>query len=323
VLQYSDRPLYLAQSANGNLYFSTRPTTAAPAATLRRIDDPMGQPRTRQVWQYANPLPQKYTFFNADSVFIYVNLTPGASDNIRVCDSDVNTKVPYCSRQWVTAEQAMADTALSNHAVDVELVNDIDVSSLALRDTNFVTAGTDGRRIAFGEGATGNKPGRVITVLDSLGMSYNQAVYSRAQQIRDLVNNASDQVYGLAYNKTSNYLAIHGAETFFADTALRLQGKVTTASVGAGVAFNPGNDSKNAADAVSQAFVASSDTTLEVIDSYYFRLRQKLPLRTNLYGALRVWYSFNPTTGVPLKVYGLTSEGLVVIDIRPEDLVQK
>ena len=93
--------------------------------------------------------------------------------------------------------------------------------------------------------------------------------------------------------------------------------------MGAGVAFNPGNDSKNAADAVSQAFVASSDTTLEVIDSYYFRLRQKLPLRTNLYGALRVWYSFNPATGVPLKVYGLTSEGLVVIDIRPEDLVQK
>ena len=323
VFQYSDRPQYLAQSANGNLYFSTRPTSAAPAATLRRIDDPMGVPRTRQVWQYANSMAQKYTFFNADSVTVYVTLVAGASDNIRVCDSDVNTKVAYCSRKWVTAEQAMADTALTNHQVDVELVNDIDVTSLALRDTNFVTAGTDGRRIAFGEGATGSKPGRVITVLDSLGMSYNQAVYSRAQQIRDLVNNASDAVYGLAYNKTSNYLAIHGAETFFADTALRLQGKVPTASVGAGVAFNPGNDSKNAADAVSQAFVASSDTTLEVIDSYYFRLRQKLPLRTNLYGALRVWYSFNPTTGVPLKVYGLTSEGLVVIDIRPEDLVQK
>ena len=192
-----------------------------------------------------------------------------------------------------------------------------------MTDTNFVTAGSDGRRVAFGEGATGGRPGRVVTVLDTLGMAYNQALYSRPLQIRDLVNNASDQIFGIAFNKKSNYLAIHGAETYFADTALRLQGKVTTASVGAGVAFNPGNDSKNAVDSVSQAFVASSDMTVEVIDSYYFRLRQKLPLRTNLYGALRVWYSFNPATGVPLKIYGLTSEGLVVIDIRPEDLLQK
>jgi hypothetical protein len=153
-------------------------------------------------------------------------------------------------------------------------------------------------------------------------MSYNQALYSRALQIRDLVNNASDQIYGIAFNRKSNYLAIHGAETFFADTALRLQGKFGTASRGAGIAFNPGNDSKNSADAVSQAFVASADSTVEVVDSYYFRLRQKLPLRTSLYGALRVWYNPNPGNGVILKMYGLTSEGLVVIDIRPEDLLQ-
>ncbi|NUQ20263.1 MAG: hypothetical protein HOQ09_04810, partial [Gemmatimonadaceae bacterium] len=323
VINYSDRPQYLAQSANGNIYFSTRPTSAAPAGTLRRIDDPLGRPRMRQVWQYASALAQKYTIFNADSVRVYVTLVPGASDQIKICDSDINTLVSYCSALHVTAEDAMADTALKNHAVDVELVNDIDVSSLALNDTNFVTAGTDGRRIAFGEGATSGRPGRVITVLDSLGMTYNQAVYSRALQIRDLVNNASDAIFGIAYNKKSNYLAIHGAETYFADTALRLQGKVTTASTGSGVAFNPGNDSKYAADSVSQAFVASSDQTLEVVDSYFFRLRQKLPLRSNLYGALRVWYNFNPNATVPLKVYGLTSEGLVVIDIRPEDLLQK
>jgi hypothetical protein len=323
VINYSDRPQYIAQSANGNLYFSTRPTPAAPAGTLRRIDDPLGQPRTRQIWQYASAAQNKYTIFNADSVFIYVSTVPSASDEIRICDSDFNTKVAYCSALHIFAEDAMADPAISTHATDVELVPNIDVTTLALPDTNFVTAGTDGRRIAFGEGATGGRPGRVITVLDSLGMSYNQALYSRPLQTRDLVNNASDRIYGIAYNKKSNYLAIHGAETYFADTALRLQGKVTTQSSGAGIAFNPGNDSKNAADSVSQAFVASSDTTLEVIDSYYFRLRQKLPLRTNLYGALRVWYSFNPATGIPLKIYGLTSEGLVVIDIRPEDLIQK
>ena len=320
-INYSDRPQYIAQSANGNLYFSTRPTSAAPAGTLRRIDDPLGRPRMRQVWQYASAQAFKYSIFNADSVFIYAS-TGAASDAIQICDSDINTNVSYCSGVWTTAEQAMADPALRSHAVDVELVNDIDVNSLTLPDTNFVASGTDGRRIAFGEGATSGRPGRVVTVLDSLGMTYSQALYSRPLQIRDLVNNASDQIYGIALNKKSNYLAIHGAETFFADTALRLQGKFGTSSRGAGIAFNPGNDSKNAADAVSQAFVASADSTLEVVDSYYFRLRQKLPLRTNLYGALRVWYNFNPGNGVILKIYGLTSEGLVVIDIRPEDLLQ-
>ena len=320
-INYSDRPQYIAQSANGNLYFSTRPTSAAPAGTLRRIDDPLGRPRLRQVWQYASAQAQKYTMFNADSVFVYAATGPG-DDAIQICDSDVNTNVAYCSGIHRTAEECIADPALSTHAVDVELVNNIDVNSLELPDTNFVAAGIDGRRIAFGEGATNGRPGRVVTVLDSLGMTYNQALYSRPLQIRDLVNNASDQIYGIAFNRKSNYLAIHGAETFFADTALRLQGKFGTAARGAGIAFNPGNDSKNAADAVSQAFVASSDSTIEVVDSYYFRLRQKLPLRTNLYGALRVWYNPNPGNGVILKIYGLTSEGLVVIDIRPEDLLQ-
>ena len=266
VYNYSDRPQYIAQSANGNLYFSTRPTAAAPAGTIRRVDDPLGNPRTRQIWKYASALANKYTIFNADSVVVYVTLVSGANDLIKICDTDINTNVHYCSAKYVFAEDAMADPALSTHAVDVELAVNIDVASLALPDTNFVTSGSDGRRIAFGEGATGGRPGRVVTVLDSLGMTYNQAVYSPSLQIRDLVNNASDQSFGIAFNKKSNYLAIHGGETFFADTALRLQGKVATKSSGAGIAFNPGNDSKNSADAVSQAFVPCCRSSVASIE---------------------------------------------------------
>ena len=323
VISYSDRPQYIAQSHNGNLYFSTRPTSAAPSGTIRRIDDPLGSPRARQVWKYAAAAFQKYTIFNADSVVFYLSTAIGANDSIKICDSDIITGVHYCSAHWTRADQAMADPALSTHNVDVELAFDIDVNSLAMTDTNFVTAGTDGRRIAFGEGATGGRPARVMTVLDTLGMTYGQAEYSNFRSITDLINNGSDAVFGIAFNKASNYLAIHGAETYFADTALRLQGKVTTNASGSGIAFNPGNDSKNAADDVSQAFVSSADSSLEVVDSYFFRERQRLPLRTNLYGALRVWYNFNPSATVPLKIFGLTPEGLVVIDIRPEDLIQK
>jgi len=320
VITYSDRPQYIAQSANGNLYFSTRPTSAAPAGTLRRIDDPLGTPRTRQVWEYASALPQRYTFFNADSVKVYKSLTNGVSDAIQVCDKEVTTGTSHCSGIRTLAEDAMAD--LAPYPVDVELVPNIDVASLALPDTNFVASGADGRRIVFGEGATSGRPGRVVTVMDTLGMAYDQAIYSKPIQTRDLVNNASDAIFGVAVNSKSDFIAIHGAETFFADSALRLQGKYSTYSNGAGIAFHPDNDSKFAADSVSEAFVASSDTTIQVVDSYHFRLRQNLPIKTNLYGALRAWHVFNPSSDVVLKLYGLTPEGLVVIDVRREDLVQ-
>lgn len=322
VKKYSDRPQYLAQSANGNLYFSSRPTDFAPEGTLRRIDDPLGAPRMRQIWQYASAATQKHTFFNGDLVTVYKSLSTTESDKIQVCDTDINTAVQYCSAAHVLAKDAMADL-MAQGTFDMELVNDIDLSSLSLPDTNFVSSGTDGRRIAFGEGATGGRPGRVVTVLDTLGTPLNGAVYSTAEQTRDLQNNASDEIYGVAFNSKSNYLAIHGVETYFADTTLRLQGKYATYSTGSGIAFNPGNDSKYAADSVSQAFVASGNSTIEVVDSYYFRLRQSLPLRSNLYGALRTWWTFNPSADVVLKIYGLTPEGLVVIDIRREDLVQK
>ena len=38
-IDYSDRPQYIAQSASGALYYSTRPTTTATPGTLRKIDD--------------------------------------------------------------------------------------------------------------------------------------------------------------------------------------------------------------------------------------------------------------------------------------------
>ncbi|HEX2779225.1 MAG TPA: hypothetical protein VHM30_06990, partial [Gemmatimonadaceae bacterium] len=251
VIQYSDRPQYVAQSQNGNLFFSTRPTAAAPAGTIRRIDDPLGPgPRPRQVWQYGSARAQNYSFFNADSVHVVHN-PPTVNDRLRICDTDIFTKVAYCSGWWVFASDATADL-YSMGTFDEETVYDLEVASLALPDTNFVAAGSDGRRIVFGEGATSGAPGRVFSVLDTLGMTYSQARYSRPIQIRDLVNNASDQIFGVAVNQKSNYFAIHGSETFFADTGLRLQGKYGTAARGAGIAFNPGNDDKYAPDSVSQ-----------------------------------------------------------------------
>ena len=72
------------------------------------------------------------------------------------------------------------------------------------------------------------------------------------------------------------------------------------------------------------AFVASGDKSIQIVDSYSYRLRGRIPIRENLYGPLRASLptaaelSADPTLVV--KLFGLTKEGLVVIDVRRGDI---
>ncbi len=118
---------------------------------------------------------------------------------------------------------------------------------------------------------------------------------------------------------------MHGVETFFADSSLRLQGKFATFNTGAGIAFHPLNIDENPADSLTRvAFVASGDKSIQIVDSYSYRLRGRIPIRENLYGPLRAVLptpaerAADPTLAV--KLFGLTAEGLVVIDVRKADI---
>jgi hypothetical protein len=70
--------------------------------------------------------------------------------------------------------------------------------------------------------------------------------------------------------------------------------------------------------------VASGDFSIQIVDSYSYRLRGRIPLRTNLYGPLRAVLptqaeiAADPTLAV--KLFGLTPEGIVVIDVRRGDI---
>src|SRR5262249_12270892 len=155
-------------------------------------------------------------------------------------------------------------------------------------DTNFVAAGGDRRRIAFGEGNTPTRAGRVLMVFDPTGTPADGAVYSAPIQVTDLTDNASDKVFGLDINRNSFNVAVHGVDTFFADSSLRLQGKYATFNTGAGIVFHPRNTDENTADSTARvAFVASGDESIQIVDSYSYRLRGRIPIRANLYGPLR------------------------------------
>jgi hypothetical protein len=323
-IDYSDRPQYIAQSASGALYYSTRPTTEATPGTLRRIDDfldPRAEPR--QIWQYGAVARGHWVILNADDVDVLEGQN-GVPDSIIVCDHPVGTN-PTAAQCFQDATIPGAVASLRAIGANVAEVKDLSVGSLALPDTNFVAVGGDRRRVAFGEANSGGAAGRVVLVFDPSGTPAYGEQYSAPIEVKDLTNNASDHVFGIAINNNSSNIAVHGIETFFSDSSLRLQGKFATFNSGAGVAFHPGNVDEQTADLSARvAFVASGDYSIQIVDSYSYRLRGRIPIRSNLYGPLR---AVAPTPGerasdpsLVVKLFGLTPEGLVMIDVHASDI---
>ena len=332
VIDYSDRPQFIGQSQNGNIYYSTRPTSAARPGTIRRVDpEPIAwgtgirvdTVAIRQVWQYGGLQNQKYVILNSDGVSVTKGATNTDPDIITICDHPFGRSRAAMSC-FSDSSVELVVAQLRGLGADVEAPRDLNAASLALTDTTFVSVGGDLRWLAFGEGAT-SRPGRVILVKDTIGTDPFQATYSDGIEVVDLTNNASDRVFGVALNSNSSMLGVHGAGAFFGDTALRLQGTVEMGG-GAGIVFHPShNGTGQLADPLHRtAFVAEADTTIAILDTYFFRQRGTLHLRQNVTGAVR---AVLPTAAelaadpeLAVKLFALTPTGMIVINVRRCDI---
>jgi hypothetical protein len=337
-ISYSDRPQYIAQSAGGRIYYSTRPTTAAPAGTLRYLNPAEAYPESRQIWRYGKSVgdaSSKFVIFNADFVEVCFRAPADSpeSDRIRIYDhasgTKSDTKQPACTESLVAdaVGQIYSDVPTS----DVEAVQGLDYASLALTDTTFVSESGDRKWIAFGEGKTGARPARAMMVNDTLPAGTSLAVpfFSTSIDVSDIMENAAEPVFGLALDKFGKALAVHGAQSYFAAVEnpfhLRLQGKYASFSAGAGIAFHPEADvSPESPDGTASlknlAFVASANGTIEIVDAFFYKRRGRVNTKTNLYGPIR---ASGPMPGDPpsviMKLYGLSKDGLVVIDVTARD----
>jgi hypothetical protein len=317
---YSDRPQYIAQSVTNEIYYSTKPTETAPDGTIRHYDPNFPNPDVRMIWQYATRGGQdNVAVINADSVFALISPLETSSDSIVVCDHPYGSLSPSLCFQSDLISSALA--AAQAYGSDVVGVGAMEVQSIGLTDTTFVAAGGDRRWIAFGEGNTKGAAGRIMMASDPGDF------FSPGTTVADLTNNASESVFGLAINSNSSSIAAHGKESYFADIEspfhLRLQGKFNTFDTGAGVAYHPSNtgDTPLLDDPTRVVFVASADGTIDILDSFHYTSRGKLPVRANLYGPIRVTNRFpGDDPAVVLKLFGLTTEGLIVIDIRTADI---
>ena len=323
-ISYSDRPQYIAQSKGGRIYYSTRPTATAPAGTMRWLDPSLPVPDPRQVWQYGTFIDgtvQTYALFNVDSIAIGAALpTSTNSDTLFVWDH------PYGQRTGVIAVHDTIPTNAISQAVaggsDAELQLRLDINSLGLTDTTFVAASGNRNWIAFGEGhKTG--AGRIVMVADSTPTGPN--FFSPPVTIADLTDNASEQVFGLALDLSGNTVASHGTQSYFASVSdpfhLRLQGKYDSFDDGAGVVFHPAADGPLTPEAQRLAFVGARSGVIEVVDVAYYVNRARLQLKNPIYGPLRASL---PMPGDPpdvvLKLYAVSDEGLVVINLTASDI---
>jgi hypothetical protein len=352
-ISYSDRPQYVAQSDGGRVFFSTRPTSFAPSGTIRWLDPKLPVPDPRQIYQYATPTPDQTTYvvFNADSVQIIpaTGNNSGISDSVWVYDhiyGDTSVTPRTCvNRDGIPVVGTICAkgtdvSIVANEIVrlggDVNAVNGIDVGSLALTDSTFVTASGDKTWVGFGEGNTGAGVGRVMLVNDVAGTP-EPGFFSPSVAVRDLLENASEPVFGMGLDLHGASAVVHGRQSYFTALEnpfhLRLQGKFDSFDKGAGVTFHPGADAKNFSSSLSDstrtAFVASSNGSIEIVDAAYYISRGTLEIKNNLYGPIRAALPFpSDNVGVPstdpsyivLKLFGLTEKGMVVINLRAQDI---
>lgn len=324
---YSDRPQYVARSASGYVYYSTKPTATATPGTIRRFV-PGGERNLQQLWQYGDLAKGgQYGVIDADEVVIIQGGSTAKSDEIIIYDHRMTDTGPM-TISYRDSNTVRAAAALRAMGGDVVAAS-VDVKSLALTDTTFVAVGGDQRWIGFGEGNR-SPAGRVMLFSDVL-LPGNAVSATPGVSVLDLTDNASDRVFGLAINRNSSTVAVQGGDAFYASIddsdfrfQLRLQGRYVTPGSGSGIAYHPLNDGTQSASAPANraTFVAGSEPVVDVVDAYYYRLRGQLPIRSKLYGPLRAVLptAAEQAAGIAVKLFGLTEEGLVVIDVRGTDI---
>ena len=329
-LLFSDRPQYVQQSAGGRLYFSTKPTIKAPKGTIRYMDPAAAAPDERFILDFAfqGSDPNSYVVANVDASNVYpAPAASGLSDSLELCDhASGTTNQPTCvgSRKGIAATIALLKATVPTSDVDARV--NVDFSSLGLTDTTYAAASGDGRWISFGEGNLG-PVARNFALLDDGTVPDRYTYVSGSLNIADLMTNASDQIFGVALDKTGKTIGVHGTETAFSAVTRpftqRLQGKRSTFSKGAGIAFHPNADGTTTPADSRLAFVASDNGTIEAVDiAYYDFVRGALATKFNLTGPLRASLPFpGDPPSVVFKLFGISSKGLVVVDVTAADLL--
>ena len=300
---YSDRPQFLAQTASGRIVYSTVPTRSAPDGTVQEYTNQGAASSTDIFVEYARGfIPGQFVVRRADNVTKYIRGSgDNATDQLVICDHAPGQPTgsmcfPGASeamtfQQIQEALRANGSDALIDYAVDPELIG--------LSDTTFLAVSKDHKTIAVGEGE--RSVGRV------LGFAENASgAVTTIGNTRDLVNNASDRVIGLALNRDGSTGVARGQATYFFRRDLRQLGnRVVSGTPTGGVTLHP--DHPN----TSLAFISGQDEAgrpfVDVVDTFHFQVVRRLYIRNPVIGSMTAVSTGSAirSGGAPVRHHGV------------------
>ena len=338
VHDFSDRPQFVAQDANGIILHSTKPTPSSSDGTVRYlVPTAPGAPRPfeSKILFNRNAITsnnEATAIGHVDSVIVQRNAT--TDDLVNICDHTPGfpTTGVFCS-----GFQDLEDAIVTVRGLGSDIVSfggAWDLEAVGMSDTTFVAASGDREFIGFGEGATG--PFARVWIWDA-----DAATISDDISVNDLVGNSAERVLGIALNENGTIGGARGAASayFFsndvnAEGDLRLQGIFSDGVAGGngGIALHPEHTYDLAAGSNSRtlAFVATVNRSIKIVDTFHFRERGEIQIRDNIVGPLRASLPLaaenvglvGTCDEIWVKLYGITGANrAVIINVRAKDII--
>jgi hypothetical protein len=320
VFDYSDRPQFIAQTSNGLLVYSTKPTAAAADGTVRIFD-----PRKTRSEIFTGYVDRhtagRALAVNADSAF----LVTGVSATVMVCprrrfgdstDPACIVGRPSFVADSLTRMRSQAPNA-SGGKWDTRLDMGANVAEVGLSDTTFVAVSGNRNYVAVGEGAVTNAR---IPLFNAPAGGDSLVLVG---DVRDLISNTAERVIGLGLNFDGSLGVARGGQAYYFNNQLRLQGVVAAGSPTGGVAMHPAN-AGYPGGSFRLSFVSGIDATgpyVDVIDNFNFFRVKRVYTRDPVVGAISVAPRAAGDGGtVTLRIYALTSNGILALPITAADL---
>jgi hypothetical protein len=312
---YSDRPQFIGQMISGRLLYSTKPTASAPDGTIRMYDPANPRRGVIILAEYARRLqtdPDKFVVMHAENAYVPV-VNPFT---LVVCDRRLDSGAIAC----VNDDAALSLTAVSDSLrvlrerklFDAYFDPLIDPLLIGLSDTTFVAVSGNREMAAFGEGV--RSPGRIIAYDE--GIVPGDTFLIRAGDTRDLVNNASERVIGLALNADATQGLARGNEGYLFTRDLRLQGVLDAVSPSGAVAMHPSHRRTGIQIAFIPGITPAGAPVIDIVNTFNFCALRRLHLRDPVIGSMAV--VVQPSGA--LNLFAITPGGLVTVEVLASEL---